>query len=477
MAQTFLDVQPHSLEAEQTVLGALLMDPDAIIKVSDVLTAEDFYEPSYRVIYKAIYDLYQAHQPVDIVTVTSKLSDEQSVQKIGGSAFLAELAAKVPTAAHIYKYAQIVKTKAVHRRIIQAGEKIKGLGYETDQDVPELLEQVEKTVFNISATFLKDKFVHIKDILSARYEKFAEMHESKDSSIKGVPTGYIALDNKLSGFQPSDLIIIAARPSMGKTSLALNIAQNAAIKHGKAIGIFSLEMSKEQLVDRLFASMLGVDSWKLQKGKLEDRDFQNMGPIMDDLSKANIYIDDSMGSSIPELRAKARRLQMESGLDMIIIDFMQLMSTGNQSFAGNRVQEISEISRSLKMLGRELKIPIVALSQLSRAVESRPGNIPQLSDLRESGSIEQDADVVLMMYREDYYEEDSDRPGITDIYIRKHRNGPTGRVELMFKREQMRFYDMDKAHDAKSAAQRAGAKLIGQVRGGMPRPHAMQDDE
>lgn len=479
MAQAFLDVQPHSLEAEQTVLGALLMDPEAIIKVSDLLQPEDFYEPSYRIIYSAIVDLYQSHQPVDIVTVTSKLQDEKKIQAVGGSAFLAELAAKVPVSAHIFKYGQIVKTKAVLRRIIQAGDRIKALGHEEDRDIPELLEIVEKTVFSISGTFLKEKFIHIKEILSARYEKFAEMHENKDdNTIKGVPTGFAALDFKLSGFQPSDLIILAARPSMGKTSLALNIAQSAAIKHGKSIAIFSLEMSKEQLVDRLFASMLGVDSWKLQKGKLEDRDFQNMGPIMDDLSKANIFIDDSMGSSIPELRAKARRLQMEHGLDMIIIDFMQLMSTGNASYSGNRVQEISEISRSLKMLGRELKIPIVALSQLSRAVESRPGNIPQLSDLRESGSIEQDADVVLMMYREDYYEEDSDRPGITDIYVRKHRNGPTGRVELLFKKEQMRFYDVDKTQEVKSMASRTTHKMIGQVKGGSAafRP-PVHDDE
>ncbi len=447
MAAPLLDVQPQSIEAEQTVIGAVLLDPEAIIKISDFLAPEDFYDPTYRTIYGAVIALYQGHQPIDIITVSNKLADEKKIQAVGGSAFIAELASKVPTSAHVTKYAQIVKTKAIHRRIIQAGEKIKGLGYEVDRDIPELLEQVEKTVFTISATFLKDKFVHIRDILSLRYEKFAEMHESKDENpVKGVPTGYFNLDSKLSGFQPSDLIIIAARPSMGKTALSLNIAQNAAIKHNKTIAIFSLEMSKEQLVDRLFASMLGVDSWKLQKGKLDDSDFQNMGPIMDDLNKANIFIDDSMGSSIPELRAKARRLQMEHGLDMIIIDFMQLMSTGNQSFVGNRVQEISEISRSLKMLGRELKIPIVALSQLSRAVESRPGNIPQLSDLRESGSIEQDADVVLMMYREDYYEEDSDRPGITDIYIRKHRNGPTGRVELLFKKEQLRFYDIDKSH-------------------------------
>jgi replicative DNA helicase len=459
MAQAFLDVQPHSLEAEQTVLGALLFDPEAVIKVSDLLTPEDFYDPTYKTIYAAINSLYVAHQPIDIVTVSNKLSDDKKLEQIGGSAFLAELASKVPTSAHVYKYGQIVKAKAVHRRIIQAGEQIKGLGYEVDRDIPDLLEEVEKTVFGISTTFLKEKFVHIRDILSARYEKFAELHETKDAGIKGVPTGYTGIDSKLSGFQPSDLIIIAARPSMGKTSLALNIAQNSAIKFGKTVGIFSLEMSKEQLVDRLFASMLGVDSWKLQKGRLEDKDFQNMGPIMDDLNKANIFIDDSMGSSIPELRAKARRLQMEHGLDLIILDFLQLMTTGNQGYVGNRVQEISEISRSLKMLGRELKIPIVALSQLSRAVENRPGNIPQLSDLRESGSIEQDADVVLMMYREDYYEEDSDRPGITDIYIRKHR-----------------FYDIDKTHIETTTA-RAVQRMTAQAKNVRKLPSAALADD
>lgn len=429
------------------MLGALLMDPDAIIKISDFLKPEDFYDPTYRSVFQAIYNLHQQHEVIDFVTVSNNLASNKKIQEIGGSSFLAELAANVPTSSHIYQYGQIVKTKSVHRRIIAAGERIKGLGFEEGRTVPELLDDVEKTVFDISNMFMKDKFVHIRSVLEQRYEKFAELHESTDEeATKGVPSGFHALDNKLSGFQPSDLIIIAARPSMGKTSLALNIAQNAAIKQHKCIGIFSLEMSKEQLVDRLFASMLGVDSWKLQRGKLEDSDFQNMGPIMDELSKSNIFIDDSVASSIPELRAKARRLQMEHGLDLLIIDYMQLMSTGNVHYAGNRVQEISEISRSLKQLGRELHVPILALSQLSRAVESRPGNIPQLSDLRESGSIEQDADVVLMMYREDYYEEDSDRPGLTDVYIRKHRNGPTGRVELMFKKEQMRFYDVDKVH-------------------------------
>lgn len=447
-----LEGQPHSLEAERTVLGALLLDPEAIITVSDLLKPEDFYDPTHRLVYQAIWELYQGHEPIDFVTVSAKLADSKKVQEIGGSAFLAQLASAVPTSSHVYQYGQIVKTKAVHRRIIEAGQRITGFGYEEDKPIAELLDAVEKTIFTITNTFLKDKFIHIRDVLDARYEKFSEMHEAKDdSAVKGVPTGFTALDQKLSGLQPADLVIIAGRPSMGKTALALNIAQNAGIRFHKSVGIFSLEMSKEQLVDRLFASMLGVDSWKLQRGKLDDSDFQNMGPIMDELNKANIFIDDSVASSMPELRAKARRLQMEHGLDLLIIDYLQLMSTGNNSYAGNRVQEISEISRSLKQIGRELHVPIVALSQLSRAVESRPGNIPQLSDLRDSGSIEQDADIVLMMYREDYYEEDSDRPGMTDLYIRKHRNGPTGRIELHFKKEQMRFYDVDKAHSRPDA--------------------------
>lgn len=442
-----LDAPPHALEAERTVLGALLLDPEAIIKVSDFLRPEDFYDPRLRSICQVIYELYQRHEPIDFVTVANRLSDAGTLNDVGGSAFLAELASSVPTSSHIYQYGQIVKEKAVHRSIIDAGRKIVGLGYDLDLPVAELLDSVERAVFSVTNTVLREKFVHIRDILDARYERFAELHEADDpDALKGTATGFHTLDAKLSGLQPSDLVILAARPSMGKTSLALNIAQNAAIRFQKTVGIFSLEMSKEQLVDRLFASMLGVDSWKLQRGKLDDADFQNMGPIMDELHKANIFIDDSVASSLTELRTKARRLQMEHGLDLLVIDYIQLMTTGNMSYAGNRVQEISEISRCLKQLARELRVPVLALSQLSRAVESRPGNIPQLSDLRESGSIEQDADVVLMMYREDYYDEESGRPGMTDVYIRKHRNGPTGRVELLFKKEQMRFYDVDKVH-------------------------------
>ncbi len=444
---TIFETPPHSLEAEKTVLGALLLDPDAIVKVSDFLRPEDFYDPTYRTIYGAIFQLFSDHEAIDFITVSNKLAENKAIQQVGGSAFLADLASSVPTSSHIYQYGQIVKAKALHRSIIDAGRRIVGLGYEVDTSIPDLLDAVERTVFQITNVFMKDKFVHIKDVLDERYEKFAELHASEDSGgVKGVPTGFQALDYKLSGLQPSDLIILAARPSIGKTSLALNMAVNAAVRHRKTVGVFSLEMSKEQLVDRLFASMLGVDSWKLQRGKLDDSDFQNMGPIMDDLAKANIFIDDSSASSLTEFRTKARRLQMEHGLDLLVIDYLQLMSTGNNNYAGNRVQEISEISRTIKQIARELHIPILALSQLSRAVESRPDKVPQLSDLRESGSIEQDADIVMMMYRDDYYNEDSDRQGICDIYIRKHRNGPTGRVELLFKKEQMRFYDIDKQH-------------------------------
>ncbi|MEK7137722.1 MAG: replicative DNA helicase [Patescibacteria group bacterium] len=442
-----LQVPPHSTEVEQSVLGSLLIDGEAILRVADVLQPEDFYDPAHREIYAAMHMLFHKHQPIDLLTVTSALSDSDKINAAGGSAYIAELTTRVPTSANVVQYALIVKHKATLRKVIQAGQSITALGYNEEAPIEELLEQSEKQVFTISQTFLKDSFVHIKDILNARYEKFAELHEAKDDEkMKGVPTGFHALDGRLSGLQPSDLVVIAARPGMGKTSLALNIAQNAAIKHGKVIGIFSLEMSKEQLVDRLFASMLGVDSWKLQRGKLDDSDFQRMGPIMDEMNRAKIFIDDTVSSSIHELRAKARRLQLEHGLDLLIVDYLQLMSTGSKAYIGNRVQEIAEITRSLKALGRELHVPILAISQLSRAVESRPGNIPQLSDLRESGSIEQDADVVLMMYREDMYEEDSDRPGITDIYIRKHRNGPTGRIELMYKKEQMKFFDVDKVH-------------------------------
>lgn len=453
MAKNVSKIPPHSKEAEQSVLGSILIDNEAMIKIADLLKPDDFYYDIHKITFEAILDLYNRHDPIDLLTLANLLEERKKLDVVGGPAYLAELTSAVPTSTHIFKYAQIVKNKATLRSMIRVGNLITGYGYEEENEIENLLEETERAVFGISQTFLKDRFIHVRDILTQRYEEFATLHMSEDKEkVKGIPTGFRSLDKILSGMQPADLIILAARPSMGKTALALSIVQKMSIEatKKKTVGIFSLEMSKEQLVDRLFCSLLGVDSWKLQHGKLDDKDFQQMGPVMDKLNQAPVYIDDSVGTSIAELRAKARRLQMEHGLDMIIVDYLQLMSTGSSAFQGNRVQEISEISRALKFLGRELRVPVIAISQLSRAVELRSPKIPQLSDLRESGSIEQDADVVLMLYRKDYYEENltEEEIGITDIYIRKHRNGPVGKAELRFDKTQMRFYDIDRKHAA-----------------------------
>ncbi len=450
-----IKVPPHSKEAEQSVIGSILIDKDSIIKIADLLNPDDFYYGTHKIIYEAIVDLYSRHDPIDLLTVANILEERKQIDTIGGPAYLAELTSIVPTSTHIFKYAQIVKSKSTLRNMIKAGNMISGCGYNEDDNIETLLELAEKEVFGISQTFLKDRFIHVKEILDQRYEEFATLHHADDpEKVKGIPTGFASLDKILSGLQPSDLIILAARPSMGKTALALSIAQKVCIEKKKTVGIFSLEMSKEQLVDRLFCSILGVDSWKLQHGKLSDKDFQNMGEVMDKLNKAPLYIDDSVDMSIAQLKAKARRLQMEHGLDMIIVDYLQLMSTGVPAYQANRVQEISEISRSLKSLGRELHIPVIAISQLSRAVELRSPKIPQLSDLRDSGAIEQDADIVLMLYRKDYYEENlsEDEMGITEVFVRKHRNGPIGKAELRFDKTQMRFYDIDRRHTIENLA-------------------------
>lgn len=445
-------VPPHSAEAERGVIGSILIDKDALLKVADLIKSDDFYEPKHELIFSAALDLFHTHTPIDLLTLAQKLTDQKKLKDIGGRTYLAGLTEEVPSAAHIYEYARIVKQKSTLRRLLASGQEIAGLGLSEGSDANSLLEKAEQSLFKVTQQLIKDKFVHIKDILAQRFEEFSELHDAEDKdAIRGVPTGFRDIDFLLSGLKPADLVVLAARPSMGKTALALGIAQNASLKFNKNVGFISLEMSKEQLIDRLFASLLGVDSWRLHKGKLTDEEFSRIGGVMDELTKASLFIDDSVASSIVEVRAKARRLQMEHGLDLLIVDYLQLMTTENAAFAGNRVQEIGEISRSLKALGRELRIPIIALSQLSRAVENRPGKIPQLADLRESGAIEQDADVVMMMYREDYYEEDSSRPGVTDIFLRKNRNGPTGRIELMFKKEQMRFFDIEKKRSASTS--------------------------
>lgn len=450
MSQDVHKIPPHNKEAEQSVLGSILIDKDAIINISDLIQPTDFYYDIHGMIYEAITDLFNRHDPIDLLTVSNLLEEKKQLETIGGPAYLAELTTVVPTSSHVFKYAQIVKNKSTLRKMIKAGNVIAACGYSEDENIEDLLETSEKEVFSISQTFLKDRFVHIKTILNKRFEEFAILHNADEKDkIRGIPTGYKGIDNILSGFQPSDLVILAARPSMGKTALALSIAQKIAIESEpkKVVGIFSLEMSKEQLVDRLFCSILGVDSWKLQHGKLNDQEFQSMGPAMDKLSQASIYIDDTVGMTVSQLKAKARRLQMEHGLDLIVIDYLQLM-TGSSANMGNRVQEISEISRALKGLGRELHVPIIALSQLSRAVELRNPKIPQLSDLRESGAIEQDADVVIMLYRKDYYEDNltEEEVGITEVFVRKHRNGPIGKADLRFEKNQMRFYDIDRNH-------------------------------
>ncbi|MBI4235530.1 replicative DNA helicase [Candidatus Peregrinibacteria bacterium] len=387
-------VPPNSLEAEKSTLGAMLIDKDAVVKISDFLRAEDFYHDAHKTIYQAILDLYDKRVPIDLITLSNILEERKELKNVGGASYLALLANEVPTATHIFQYATIVKEKSILRRLIKAGDTIKGLGYKEDGEIEELLDSAEKTLFSVSQTFLSDRFVHIKDILNHTYEKISDLHDPEaKEKYRGIPTGFKSLDGLLSGLQPSDLVILAARPSMGKTALALNIGQNVA-KKGYAVGVISLEMSKEQLVERMFCSLLGVDSWKMRTGKLTDDDFAKMGAVMDELNSMKIYIDDSIGNSIAELKAKARRLKMESGLDFLIIDYLQLMTSGLNSFQANRVQEISEISRSLKALARDLHVPILALSQLSRAVELRPSKIPQLSDLRESGCLTGDTLVV-----------------------------------------------------------------------------------
>ncbi len=438
---------PQALEAEQSVLGSILLDPESLIKISDFLKKDDFYSKVNGDIYGSMLALSAQRKPIDLITLPNALASEGKLESVGGISALADLTTIVPSASHIFEYSQIVKTKSTLRKMISAGQKITGFGYDEKKPVDELLEASEKEVFAISQTFLKNKFVSLKEILTERFEIFSDRHDKKGEGCEiGTPSGYEGLDRILGGFQPSDLIILAARPSIGKTALALSFALHAGIHEKKVVGVFSLEMSKEQLVDRMFASRLAVDAWKLQKGKLSDADFQRIGPVMDELSQAPIFIDDTVDSSITELRAKARRLQAEHGLDLLIIDYLQLMSTGNPTLLGNRVQEISEISRNIKALARELHVPIIALSQLSRGVEARNDKRPVLSDLRDSGAIEQDADVVMMIYRDDYYNEDSETPGITEIHVRKHRNGPIGHCDLRFDKSQMRFYDIDLNH-------------------------------
>ena len=410
-----------------------------------MLVSEDFYDPAHSIVYAAMMDLFARNRPIDSITVREVIDDQKKLESIGGNVFLAELMNSVFTSANIFQYAQIVKNKSVLRKLIRAGNEIIMNGCDETIEISDLLEKSEKSLFSVTQTFIQNKLVPIRDILNARYEEFAAIHADPSVAEKNsISSGYASFDSKMSWFRRGDLIILAARPSMGKSAMALNFAQNVAEKW-RNVAIFSLEMSKEQLTDRLIAAAMAVDSWKLQKGKLSEDEFTRMGDALEKLSRSKIYIDDSpAGAWLVEIKSKARRLKMESGLDLVIIDYLQLMSSGNSM---NRVQEISDISRGLKSLARELDVPVIALSQLSRAVEARPDKRPMMSDLRESGAIEQDADIILMIYRDDYYNELSEFAGVTNVFIRKNRNWPTGQVDLKFEKQHQKFYELEKSRD------------------------------
>lgn len=440
-----LTVPPHNIEAEAGLLGGILVDKEALIKVADIVAPDDFYVDRNGIIYGAMIDLYESRQPIDLLTMANRLEEVKELERIGGASYLTNLVEQVPTAAHVAHYARIVAHKATLRRLIGAASTIAGLGYDESTPLDGLLDRAEQTLFGVSQKHLKQNFIPISSVLAASFDRLDELHKDKNS-LRGVPTGFKALDNILAGLQKSDLIILAARPSMGKTTLAMNIAHHVAVKEGIPVGVFSLEMGKEQLIDRLLAAESGIDSWKLRTGRLEDSDFPKINDAMATLSEAPIFIDDSAATNVMEMRTKARRLQTEHDLGLIVIDYLQLIN-GRNSGGDSRVQEISEISRGLKGLARELNVPVIALSQLSRAVESRTPPIPMLSDLRESGSIEQDADVVMFIYREDYYKgQDSEQPGAAQVMVRKHRNGPTGEIELFFHPERLLFRDVDHLH-------------------------------
>lgn len=439
---------PQNAEAEASLLGALLIDSDAIVKIADTVSSHDFFDKRHERIYIAISELYEQHKAIDVLTLSDQLKNTGYLDSIGGPAYLTELTNFVPTAAHVEQYAEIVAQKALRRRLIAASKEITGLGYDETKQLRELIEEAETRLFEVSQHHVSQDVISLEAILAESFDRLDDLHKDKDK-IRGVPTGFKDLDNTLAGFQKSDLIILAARPSMGKTAMALNFAHNIAIKSHQPVLIFSLEMSKEQLVDRLLSMESGVDAWALRTGNLTDNDFEKIGQAMGTLSEAQIFIDDSPGISVSDLRTKARREAHKRPLGLIIVDYLQLMSGGTSRYGGdgNRVQEISEISRGLKGIARELNVPVLALSQLSRSVESRNPQIPQLADLRESGSIEQDSDVVAFIYREEYYNPDTDRKGLADIFIKKHRNGPTGGVELRFESEKQRFHSVDKRHN------------------------------
>ncbi len=435
------NMPPYSMEAEQSVLGCMLLSKEAVSRASEVLKAEDFYSEGHKEIFDAMLDIYEKGEPVDLVTLTERLRVRNSIDAVGGITYITNLSTFVPTAANIEYYIKIVEEKSILRRLIKLNTELIEYGYGGGLELDQLLDMAEKGIFDISQRHSVRGFMPIKDILLDNFNRIEELYKNK-SKITGIPTGFSDIDYKTSGFQPSDLILIAARPSMGKTAFALNIAQYAALHAQKSVAIFSLEMSKEQLVNRILCSEANIDSHRMRTGNLDENDWPRLAMAVGPLAKAPIYIDDTPGISVLEMRSKARRLKLERGLDIIIIDYLQLMQ--GRGRAESRQQEISEISRSLKALARELDVPVIALSQLSRAPETRNDHRPILSDLRESGAIEQDADLVMFLYRDEYYNPDTDKKSIAEIIIAKQRNGPTGTVELVWLDQFTKFASLEK---------------------------------
>lgn len=442
-----LKVPPQNIDAERSVLGALMLDKDAIIKIANLIRLGDFYKDDHNKIYEAMVELYEKREPIDVLSLSNRLEEKGQLEKIGGSSYLTSLVNTIPSSSNIVHYAKVVQKKSTLRKLIEAASRIVEMGYNESEDVEKILDEAEQKLFGVSQKYIKQDFVPIKSILESAFNRIDELHKG-DHQLRGVPTGFPDLDNILAGLQKSDLVILAARPSIGKTTLALDLARQIAVQQKVPVGIFSLEMSSDQLIDRMLAAESGVDLWRLRTGRLKsgdgDDDFQRIGEAMGILSEAPIFIDDAGSANVMEMRTMARRLQAEHNVGVIIIDYLQLME--GRSGGDNRVNEISEISRSLKQLARELNVPIIALSQLSRAVESRSPQVPKLSDLRESGSIEQDADVVLMLYREDREKPDTPNKNIVEVIVAKHRNGPVGKISLYFNENSTTFKSLERAH-------------------------------
>lgn len=445
-----LRVVPHNVDAEKALLGAIILKPEVIHDVSAIIYLESFYADKHREIYRAIFEIFAKGDPIDLLSVSTRLKSNGQLDRIGGASYLAELIESVPAAGNAVYYSTEVQKKASLRGLIHAADDIAEMGYSDPDNIDAVLDQAEKKVYEVTNQTTLQKFITIGSALTEAWDRFEHLSANHED-IRGVPTGFPSIDNILAGLQKSDLIILAARPSMGKTTFALDLARNAAVQYKKSVGIFSLEMSAQQLVDRMLASEAGVDSWKLRTGKLKsDQEFEAVQAAMARLSEASIHIDDQPGTNILKMRSSARRLHHEHGLDLLIVDYLQLMSPTASKSSDSMVQQVTEISRSLKILARELDVPVLALSQLSRAVEQRGGK-PRLSDLRDSGSIEQDADVVMFIHREDKINKESDRPNIAEILVEKHRNGPVGSAELYFDAKHVRFLSLDNQHSKNAA--------------------------